>query len=79
MYLAPFGVIYPLNFMAFSQCHLNIMFNSAKSEGWQKDNIRITMLNANIVHFTLYQHSSYYIGAQAWNNMPIVLHEITTI
>ena len=28
-------------------------------------------------HLSIYQNSPYSIGAQAWNSMPVPLHEIT--
>ena len=62
---------------------LNTMFDSTTRSEWLKDSKRPTRnsekktFNTDIVHLSIYQTSPYFIGAQAWNSMPVPLHEIT--
>ena len=61
---------------------LSIMFDNKTRVSWLKDNIRPTrnslkiLFSTDIVNLIIYQHSPYFVGAQAWNNMPSALQDL---
>ena len=61
---------------------LNIMYDNRTRTDWHKTsnrdtrNSKKTLFECDIVHLSIYNQSPYFIGANAWNNMPQNLHDI---